>query len=221
MTLFCSLPFPWLLVKFLTFAWQLSNSRTFPGFPDKRSPWTQLTSVLYILSPVSTSWLAAHDWYSLGGTAQQNFVAYSTSAHRCPGDVNFRSTSSISTLLEWVISLPRSRTVHEPKFKILLSRCCVRRPTEYACQVSSTSASGLGVLRFWKCGHRTDGQTDRRLISFVRHLREMTKNAQPWQGSHSNVEIKNQDFFRTFQYSTYQKIRTYFSIISGLEQQIW
>ena len=31
--------FPWLLVKSLTFSWQLSNSPTFPGFPDKWSDW--------------------------------------------------------------------------------------------------------------------------------------------------------------------------------------
>jgi len=33
-----SLTFPWLLVKFLTFHSQLSNSPTFTGFPDKWSP---------------------------------------------------------------------------------------------------------------------------------------------------------------------------------------
>jgi len=31
--------FPWFLVKSLTFPRQLSNSPTFPGFPDKWSPW--------------------------------------------------------------------------------------------------------------------------------------------------------------------------------------
>jgi len=34
-----SLTFPCLLVKFMTFPWQLSNSLPFPGFPDKWSPW--------------------------------------------------------------------------------------------------------------------------------------------------------------------------------------
>jgi len=31
--------FPRFSVKSLTFPWQLSNSLTFPGFPDKWSPW--------------------------------------------------------------------------------------------------------------------------------------------------------------------------------------
>jgi len=34
---FCPI-LPWLWVKSLTFPWQLSNSPTFPGFPDKWSP---------------------------------------------------------------------------------------------------------------------------------------------------------------------------------------
>jgi len=34
-----SLTFPRFLVKSLTFSWQLSNFLTFPGFPDKWSPW--------------------------------------------------------------------------------------------------------------------------------------------------------------------------------------
>ena len=32
------LTIPWFSVKSLTFSWQLSNSLTFPGFPDKWSP---------------------------------------------------------------------------------------------------------------------------------------------------------------------------------------
>ena len=36
-----SLTFPWLLVKLLTCPGQLSSSLTFPGFPDKWSPWVQ------------------------------------------------------------------------------------------------------------------------------------------------------------------------------------
>ena len=33
------LTIPWFSVKSLIFPWQLSNSLTFPGFPDKWSPW--------------------------------------------------------------------------------------------------------------------------------------------------------------------------------------
>ena len=42
--LFAGNIFPWLSVKCLTFPWQLSNSPTFLGFPDKWSPceWSQL-----------------------------------------------------------------------------------------------------------------------------------------------------------------------------------
>jgi len=34
-----SLTFPWLIVKSLKFSWHISNSLTFPGVPDKWSPW--------------------------------------------------------------------------------------------------------------------------------------------------------------------------------------
>jgi len=53
---------PWLLVKFVTFLWQLSKSLTFPGFLDKWSPcwWHYVqTSVLSVRG--NGAWKCVHN----------------------------------------------------------------------------------------------------------------------------------------------------------------